>query len=484
MLHLSVDARRVAIFAVVLIAVLCGPEIASACPFCSAVSLTLAERLGTASAAVVAVPKQIIPVSGGGSLSDPVLLELEVSEVLTGASSLRGKSFRVPYAARVMPYGPCLLTATASISAERLELADWSIPVLLSPESLAYLRRLPQLPATGPERLVRFLPYLNHPERLLSDDAYNEFAKAPLVEVATLRGKLDRDVVLKRLLDPSLPPHQRRLQWTLLSVCGEPADTAIFDQVLARRQPQAQFDPVLDASISAYLVLGGEPALERIERDYLANTKAEYTDVYAAIMAIRIHGEEYDRFTQARLAAALRQVLAQPMLADLVIPDLARWEDWTVVERLVELYDQATPETAFTKQPIIQYLQVCPLPAAQQALAALRERDPEVVQQAMSPFLVPRSLASSEPKATESSEPRMQQPVVASSPTPETAPTPETRAVTTAPSRRWLWSIPALGLCAFLVISFLRQLRQMLRYRQSSRAKPSSIRARKGSVRR
>ena len=31
-------------------------------------------------------------------------------------------------------------------------------------------------------------------------------------------------------------------------------------------------------------------------------------------------------------------MLDRPQLADLVIPDLARWEDWSVMDRLVELF--------------------------------------------------------------------------------------------------------------------------------------------------
>jgi hypothetical protein len=167
-----------------------------------------------------------------------------------------------------------------------------------------------------------------------------------------------------------------------LGLCGEPEDAAVFDELVNRAREDPNFDPGLDAAIACYLTLGGESALAGIEAEYLANPQADYTATQSAIMAVRVHGEEMERFSRARLAAALQHVLDRPEYADLVIPDLARWEDWSVVDRLVELFLAADEEGYFVKVPVANYLQMCPLPEAKEALAALKEVDPEAIRHA------------------------------------------------------------------------------------------------------
>jgi hypothetical protein len=168
----------------------------------------------------------------------------------------------------------------------------------------------------------------------------------------------------------------------LLGICGNEADTRFVEELIRHSQVHQQFKPGLDAALGCYLTLGGERALAAIERDYLGNPAAEYTDTYSAIMAIRVHGTELDQFPQARLAAALRLVLNRPPLAELVIPDLARWEDWSVIDRLTEPFVNAGPDNGFIRVPIAHYMLVCPLPEANAAIQRLRQVDPQAVDQA------------------------------------------------------------------------------------------------------
>jgi hypothetical protein len=65
-----------------------------------------------------------------------------------------------------------------------------------------------------------------------------------------------------------------------------------------------------------------------------------------------------------------------------VIPDLARWEDWSVMDRLVEMFKDADDETNWLRVPVITYLQECPLPEAKQHIAELSEIDPDAVRRA------------------------------------------------------------------------------------------------------
>ena len=213
-------------------------------------------------------------------------------------------------------------------------------------------------------------------------------------DIAALSDKLDRTWVINQLRDVSVPRHHRRLCWTFLSQCGTASDTSLFDESLRSRRIDATFDPGMDAAIACFIALGGEQGLTRIEQDYLANPDAEYLDSFAAISAIRVHGTDLNFLPRDRLAAALRHVLSRPALADLVIADLARWEDWSAMDRVVELFVGATEETRFVKPAAVLYLKNCPLPAAAEALDRLRAIDPKAVQLAESSMMFYPGLAT------------------------------------------------------------------------------------------
>jgi len=144
----------------------------------------------------------------------------------------------------------------------------------------------------------------------------------------------------------------------------------------------------LDAIIGAYLTLRGEEGMKRVEELYLKNEEAEYVDTYAAVMAIRILGQESDVIPRDRLVEALRHVLDRAEYADLVIRDLARWEDWTVLDKLVEMFRKAEGPTIWIRDPVVQYVQVAMEEEgkvgqrATEAFAELKEIDAKAVERA------------------------------------------------------------------------------------------------------
>ena len=78
----------------------------------------------------------------------------------------------------------------------------------------------------------------------------------------------------------------------------------------------------------------------------------------------------------------MRLVLDHPRLADQAVMDLARWQDWTVMDRLVALFKSPDPETAsWVRIPVINYLRACPLPKAKEYIEELRKIDPQAVEQ-------------------------------------------------------------------------------------------------------
>ena len=417
--------RRSTWLAATLCAWLAATSAVEACPFCIATSQTLSEELASAQVAVIARLSQAAPPTESGA-ADPTtgLATFEVVEILRGADKFSDlKELAVVYFGENEADKLFLINGidaglppTAAGQA-----ADWTTPLPLSQRGVEYVRQLATLPPQGTERLAFFLQYFEDADPLLAQDAYDEFARAPYRDVIELGPQLDRVQLMQWIDNPEIGPTRRRLYLTLFGMCGQAEDSDKLETMLkydfqqmkpalgalvsvmgfhgsalgasvaaeivqadVRRQQQC-----LDALIAAYLKLKGPAGLPLIEERFLANPDAEYTQVYATIMALRFHGEETDILPRERLLQAMRLALDNSEISDQVIPDLARWEDWSILDRLVTMFNESEAD-AWIRQPVISYV----LTAAEQpgdvgqranaALAEIEALDPEGVKRARS----------------------------------------------------------------------------------------------------
>ncbi len=143
-----------------------------------------------------------------------------------------------------------------------------------------------------------------------------------------------------------------------------------------------------------------------IEKQFIKNDKATPSDGLAIAAAIRFHGEEEKVIPRPRLLATLRLYLDRPSWAEQVLPEVARWEDWSALPRLVSLFQAADKEldsevAIFAlRVSIVRYLRVCPLPEAKQRLAELEKSHADVVRAAdIYPFLPPGPSGSTSGRA-------------------------------------------------------------------------------------
>ncbi|MCH5375241.1 MAG: hypothetical protein JJ992_14820, partial [Planctomycetes bacterium] len=269
----------------------------------------------------------------------------------------------------------------------------WSTPLKVSDRAVTYLKALPGVPAKGVDRLAFFQKFLEDEDEMLAGDAYDEFARAPYAEVHELKGRIDHDQVVTWIKDPNVPASRRRLYLVMLSVCGDQKDAAMIEQML--RSEDRQVRAGLDAMIGCYLTLTGPKGLPLVEELFLTNKQAEYADTYAAIMALRFHGTETDVIPRERILEGLRCILDRPQLADLVIPDLARWQDWSQTKRLVQLFKDADEKSSWVRVPVINYLRACPKPEAKTYIKELEKIDPDAVKRANTFFPFGAGAASS-----------------------------------------------------------------------------------------
>ena len=156
------------------------------------------------------------------------------------------------------------------------------------------------------------------------------------------------------------------------------------------RSDDPKFKTGLDATVACYLTLKKADGLPLIEELFLKKKQEEFTDIFSVVMALRFLGQEdHGPISRDRIVQSMRLVLDHPRLADQAIMDLARWKDWTVMDRLVDLFKSADPETTtWVRIPVINYLRACPLPKAKEYIEELRKIDPKSVQQSETLYAV------------------------------------------------------------------------------------------------
>jgi hypothetical protein len=369
---------------------------AAACPFCSAVSLTFAQEIAQSQAAVIARLVEPPPAAALSPRAEGPLPKgkFEVVEVLKGSDLVADAGLLGADAAPIetimleeKPVGTLFLL----MGVEPPNLV-WSSPIRVGERAVAYIKKLGDLPEKGPDRLAFFEQHLEDEDESLARDAYDEFAVAPYADVRGLKDRMNPAKLLGWIENPKVQANRRRLYATMLGVCGTAADAdrigAILEGKTASGEPlppeQAEIRGGLDALIACYVALRGPEALDLVDRLFLEREGRDvpFAETYAAVMALRFLGEESDLVPRDRVLQSLRLLLEEPKLADLVIADLARWQDWSVVDKLSQIFKDAQADNIFVREPIVNYLRACPLPEAAVAVKELEQIDPQACRRA------------------------------------------------------------------------------------------------------
>ena len=374
---------------------------ALACPFCSAVSLTFSEEIANSQVAVIAKLVEPPPrpaADAPNSSLDVAKAKFEIIKILKGEKEL-GTNRKI----ETVYFGDSPAGSTFLIMGIDPPAINWGTPIAISERGQAYVAKSIELPKEGADRLAFFQDYLEDSDEMLARDAYDEFAKTPYSGVIGLKDRMKHDKLIEWIKSPQIPVSRRRLYLTMLGVCGKPEDLPMLEEMIQSKDRQTK--GALDALVAAYLTLKGPEGMPLVEDLFLKNKDAEYTDTYATIMALRFHGTEEKIIPRERLLVGIRMMLDRPQLADLVIPDLARWEDWSVMDRLVELFKNADDESNWVRVPVINYLRACPLPQAKERIDELAKLDPETVKRASTLFFPLGAGSTSGDKPAETTPP-------------------------------------------------------------------------------
>ena len=344
------------------------------CPFCTAVALTFSEQINDSEIVVVAELITVPP-----PVTDPEedfpKGEFEIVEVLKGEKFVKqGMDFETQLVG-TYPQGQKFL-----VMGDNPPKVAWTTPMKASDRVFEYLGKIQDLPESGAERLVFFQDFFEDKESVLAFDAFDEFARAPYEDLIAMKDQMDRKKLVDWIMDKDTLINRRRLYFTMLGVCGGDDEIPMLEELIKSDSRKKRAG--LDALIACYLNLKGESGVDLVEETFIADQEADYVDTLAAVTALRFHGTEVEIISKDRIVKAVQQLLDRPKYADMVIPDLARWEDWSSMERLVKMFKEADPDDNWLRVPVITYLRACPKPEAEAYIEELGKIDPEAVERA------------------------------------------------------------------------------------------------------
>lgn len=364
----------------------------SACPFCTAVAPTWRDEMAQSNYVVLVRMLDMPPAAdppaadpstaergaaGSAATAPPVDAMFEIVEVLKAAQPLAKKQqVKLMYVAGQPSETRFLVLGSGEVD------PVWSTPTALSERGAEYMSHVARLDGDARSRLRYLQDYLQDADAMLANDAYGEFAKAPYADVRLIKDQMHRERLRAWIVDPAVDASRRRLYFTMLGICGTPEDALALEGMIQSNNRQER--KALDAMIAGYLNLKGGEGMPLIENLFLkeTNPRAEYIDTFSAVAAIRFHLQETEAVPKQRLLEGLRHILERNELAELVIPDLARWQDWSAMDRLVELFKAVPEESTLVRALVISYLLACPMPEAKVHVDELAKIDPKSVQRA------------------------------------------------------------------------------------------------------
>jgi hypothetical protein len=370
----AAGARAFAVKACLALAVALAARTAAACPFCKPLGPTLCQSRAAASITALAEVE-------GPSAKRATKVKLHrVFDAQRSAD--QSSHLTIPLDLAATP-GTLLLIFGMGERDAAPEALAWHA-VAVNEISYAYFARAPAVGAKGADRLKYFARFLEHPDSVVAEDAWLEFAHAPFEDVAVVADTLASPRMRKWLVNPGVPPYRKGFYGLALGLASEPAERRANAELLRTLilEPQDDFRAGFDGILSGYLMIAGPRALELVDSRYLANPKSADGDVRHALAALRFYNEYGHEIAAERLNAAVRHLLVRPEFAEAAVTDLARGKDWDAVDQVARLYSEPQYAQSATRRAIVGFLLACPGAPAVEALNRLREADPKGVAEA------------------------------------------------------------------------------------------------------
>ena len=362
-----------------LVAIVLCVSRAAACPFCGPSQSRLSERLAKNDIAVYAEWIETTPGKNnfGGSTLFRVIERIRGPE--GKLTFLKGDQITLPRELNG-ERGQCCL-----IFGRKEDEIVWESPVPVSDEAYPYVRKAPAFDDPVEKRLEYYVNFLESRDSLISMDAIAEFATVPYSDVAAMAKKLPREKLRVWLTDEQTVPNRLGLYGMMLGLCGRDEDTELLWSMI--KTPHLDYPHGMDGITFGYLLLTGTRGLDALDQFKLQPKNTDDKQLTAIMAAMRVMWTDGgDRIPPERMRQSLRFLLDRPSVADKAITDLSRWEDWSIQERLMSLYDAKDFDNRYVRSAIAGYFVTATKAKSAEAklqarvnLDKLRERDPEIV---------------------------------------------------------------------------------------------------------
>jgi hypothetical protein len=375
----SFVVRLVPLAAIMVVLVTANPV--SACPFCLAIEPTLAQRREAAAA---------VALGEAAGRGDGKSQEYRLHTIFKGPPELKKHGAVDADSPQTKEGKLAILFATADEpKAREVDRWDWST-AFANEALLGYFAAAPDLRQPPAKRLGYFAGFLEHPDRDIARDAYLEFAHAPYEDVLAVADKFDFAAVRRWLGSERVPDERKGFYGLVLGVARRDADKADNRALLKRMivEDRPDFRAGFDGMLAGYLLLSGREGLEQVAARYVTNPAAKHGDVRHAMSALRFYFEYGPNEARDAIARSIMPLVGRPEFAAAAIIDLARWQRWEALDRIVAVYSKAQSDGP-TRRAVVAFLAVCPKPEADAALEQLRKVDPDGIRAIEKSLLVP-----------------------------------------------------------------------------------------------
>lgn len=317
-----------------------------ACPFClGSQPLTLRERMDTPDAALLV--KWVSGDVGNIDQNVPASTTFDILQVKRGDFQV-GESFTIDRYQDGKPGERFLISGNAVD-----DLITWDRAIPLAEKGWHYINSLPSSEASSSDRLRHALQHLESEDDMVATDAFGVIAGSKYEELRAMRDDLPREKLRQWVFSGQPIKGQLGVYGMLLGICGDETDRQQLEALALATTGEVRLG--IDGVMGGYLLLSGEEGLDVLDKAFLMKESCARSDRYAVMQALSFIWEYGDGcITKERLRASARGQLQITDMPELLIADLARWEDWSVTDKLIARYEN--PPDKLTDRAIVSFL--------------------------------------------------------------------------------------------------------------------------------
>ncbi|MEZ6040565.1 MAG: hypothetical protein R3C20_08665 [Planctomycetaceae bacterium] len=236
------------------------------------------------------------------------------------------------------------------------ELIEWEAPSAVSQATALYILNAPdgQIPASL--RLPYYVRFLESNDAEIAGDAWAEFARSDYEDVKAVRSLLSSDDLKAWIADDQMSPERLGLYGMMLGLCGTAEDVEFLRDTIGEPRSDSEFRFGTEGLMGGLMLLQGREGLEYLNESRMTNSHASLSELSAAMQAIRfIYSYEPGHLDSELLMASLRNLLGNPSMRELALTDLTRWKDWSIAQRLSDMFDYANDDPG-SQRAILIYM--------------------------------------------------------------------------------------------------------------------------------